>query len=332
MKKYLFLLLVLPLSAFAISEENYLVNWQEKVFPHYLTLNSSEFHNAQGMTVRFHYTLKSGATKTIVILPGRGEPAAKYAEVIYDIDSPKVNIFVMDHQGQGESDRMLEDTHKGHVKSFQNFVADVSQFMQTIVLPETKGTEHLLLAHSMGGAISVHYLAQNPGVFKKAFLNAPMLKLNTKPYAEIIAKIYATFLVKTGKQNDYAPGKGPYVIESDSFEKNVATHSEARHAMSKGLFRDFPALIVGGPSVSWVHSALKATSRIQNLGPKIKIPVLMLQSGHDEYVKTERQDSFCDKAPDCEKILYPQAFHEILMEKDEVRNDAMKRLKAFFGI
>ncbi len=332
MKNLIYILVLFTLNAFAIPEENYIQNWHDKVYPHFGTLTSGEIENAQGMRIRFHYTLKSSATKTIVILPGRSEPAMKYAEVVYDLDSPEVNIFVLDHQGQGESDRILADTQKGHVVHFQDYVNDLALFMNKIVLKEAKNTQLFLLAHSMGGPIGVHYMAQNPNVFQKAFLNAPMLKINTKPYAEIIAKIYSVFLIKTGKQNEYAPGKGPYVLDEDTFEKNVVTHSEVRFETNKSLFRDFPYLIIGGPTVNWVYTSLKATAKIQNLGPRIKIPIFMLQSGLDEYVKNERLNSFCAKARSCQKVFYPQAFHEILQEKDEIRSDAMKHIREFFDL
>ena len=302
------------------------------MFPHFQSMTSGEMQNGVGLTLRFHYTVKPGAKKTIVILPGRAEPAIKYAEVIYDLDTPNTNIFILDHQGQGESDRILTDSQKGHVEHFQNYVSDLNQFMEFVVKSESRGTEKYLLAHSMGGAIAVHYLAQHPGVFKKAFLNAPMLKLNTKPYAEIVAKIYSLFLVKTGKSREYAPGKGPYVLEDDTFQKNVTTHSQARFAMGKNISQHYPYLVVGGPTVQWVNTSLRATFRIQNLGPQINIPLFITQSANDEYVRNERQDSFCSKAPDCQKVIYQQAFHEMLMEKDVIRDDVMKKIREFFQI
>lgn len=329
--KNLLLLLLLPLKLWAIPEENYVIEWKEKVFPHFVSLQTGEFENSAGLNIRFHYSINRGAKKTIVILPGRAEPAIKYAEVLYDLRAPDVNFFVIDHQGQGESDRILDDSHKGHVLHFQNYVEDLRFFMTKVVIPQTQGSERFLLAHSMGGTIGVHYLASHPGVFKKVVLSAPMLKLNTRPYAEIVAKIYSLFLMKSGKGAEYAPDKGPYVAEEDTFEKNLVTHSRERFEVNKSLFRDYPFLTVGGPTVQWVHSSLKATSRIQNLGKKIKIPILILQSGNDEYVKNERQNSFCKKAFDCQRVIYPQAFHEILMEKDVVRSDAMKRLQFFFN-
>ncbi len=331
MKNFILLFCLFSTSLWAVPERGYTQLWADKIFPNFQAMQFGEFTNKEGLVIRFHFSVKPDAKRSLVILPGRAEPAVKYSEVIYDLETADTNVFIMDHQGQGESQRSLPDTHKGYVKSFQNYVADVDQFMTTVVIPESAGKDLYLLAHSMGGGVSVHYLAQHPGVFKKAFLCAPMLKLNTKPYAEIVAKIFAFFLQKTGKATEYAPGKGPYVLEEDTFAKNVVTHSEARFDMMKALFRDYPQLVVGGPTVQWVSTALKATGKIQNLGPKIKIPLFLIQSGNDEYVKNERQNSFCDKAPDCKRVLYPQAYHEMLMEKDEIRDDVMKNIHEFFG-
>jgi lysophospholipase len=332
MKKFVILLSLFSTSLWAIPEQGYSQLWADKVLPAFQSMQAGEFTNHEGLVIRYRFSVKPAAKKSLVILPGRGEPAVKYSEIIYDLDSSELNVFIMDHQGQGESQRSLPDSHKGYVKNFQNYVDDVHQFMRSVVLPESAGADLFLLAHSMGGAISVHYLAQHPSIFKKAFLCAPMLELNTKPYAEIIAKIYSIFLLKTGKGQEYAPGKGPYVLEEDTFEINDVTHSEARFDMSKTLSRDYPQLVVGGATVQWVSSSLKATGRIQHLGPKIKTPIFMVQAGQDEYVKNKRQDRFCNKAQDCKRQLYPQAFHELLMEKDEIRDDVMKLIRGFFEI
>ena len=41
----------------------------------------------------------------LVISPGQGEPALKYAELVYDLKDTGYDIFVIDHRGQGASDR-----------------------------------------------------------------------------------------------------------------------------------------------------------------------------------------------------------------------------------
>jgi lysophospholipase len=200
------------------------------------------------------------------------------------------------------------------------------------VTPRTVGTEKLLLAHSMGGAIGVHYLAQNPGVFSKAFLNAPMLQINTNPYPEKLAKLIAASMVASLQGSEYAPGWGPYVPEEYVFENNPYTHSSPRFENNKKIFLDHPELVVWGPTARWVNESLKATKNIQKLAKEINIPMVIVQSGIDEIVKPRRQNKFCHKAKQCDLMVLLHAHHEMLMETDFFRNQVLRKMHDLFNI
>jgi lysophospholipase len=153
-----------------------------------------------------------------------------------------------------------------------------------------------------------------------------MLEVNTKPYKEIIARYYAKALVLSGKGDDYAPGQTPW--SALPFEGNVFSHSEIRYGVEKFLFTTWPSLTTGGATAKWVFESLKATKKIDKLS--ISTPVLMFQAGEDQIVMPERQNSFC-KSFFCEKVIFPEARHEILMEKDSLRDEALRRIALFFG-
>ncbi len=312
--------------AWSVPETDLPEVWDSKIAPFFQNMHHGTFKNEQGLTISYAFT-KSNHAKTLVISPGRTEPALKYAELIYDLKN-SFNIFIIDHQGQGSSSRMLSDTHKGHVVEFSHYVADFHQFIETVVKPNTT-KPIFLIAHSMGGAIATRYMNQHPNTFNKAVLVAPMMEMNTSPYSEAVACLYANFLVLTKKGSTYAPGYGPYKPEEDTFEKNVYTHSPERFEVTKNLFVNYPDLIVGGPTARWVRESLEATKKIDKL--KVTTEILMFQAGIDHIVKPSRQDSFCEKHA-CEKILVPEAFHEILMEKDAVRDDVLASIEEFFGM
>lgn len=326
MSKLLTLIIISLLStlAHAIPEQDFPEAYHEKVMPFFETLQKGEFQNAQGMTIRYFSMKKSGNTKSLVILPGRTEPATKYAEVIYDLRNKGFNIFIMSHQGQGESDRLLVDHERSYVVRFSDYVRDFTQFMDTVVKPH--GTNLYLLSHSMGGAISVHYLAKNPTVFKKAVLVAPMLQINTDPYPETIARYYAKLLVSIGKGKQYAPGQPVYIRVP--FPVNPTTNSEARYDAETDMLNANPFFQMGGATSRWVHESLKATRYTDRL--PVKTPVLLLQAGNDLIVRPGRQNKFC-KAAFCTLKLFFEAKHEILMEKDSIRNEAFKEIGLFLG-
>lgn len=319
------LILVLLISlAQAIPERDFEKNWKEKVLPFFDSLASEELKNAQGMTLKYYSFKRSAHKKSLVIVPGRTEAAKKYAELIYDLRHKGFDIFIMDHQGQGESDRLLADSNKGHVISFMDYVRDLEQFMNEVVI--TPGRNIYLIANSMGGAVSTHYMQRNQGAFTKAVLVAPMLEINTKPYNEIMARYYSAFLVKIGKGDEYAPNNGPYI--QIPYEVNPLTSSEVRYAVENYLFTTWPHLAIGGPTSRWVNESLKATKNMGQI--TLTTPVLLAQSGKDLIVKPGRQNEFC-KASFCRMIRFPEAKHEILMEKDNMRDVLIKEIGLFLG-
>ncbi|HLW57214.1 MAG TPA: alpha/beta fold hydrolase [Bacteriovoracaceae bacterium] len=313
----------------AVAEKDLPYLWNEEILPHFHTLNHDYMINSKGLKVSHYSLTNSSNSKTLVIIPGRTESSMKYAEVIYDLRHSGFDIFIIDHQGQGFSDRVLRDPHKGYVRHFHHYVDDVAQWMEEVVKPKSEGKELFLFAHSMGGAIAVHYMAKHPEVFKRAVLSAPMLQINTHPYSELVAKLYSKLLITLRKATGYTPGWGPYLPEEDIFENNTNTHSELRFKASRSLLEVYPELIVHAPTVRWTHEALKATEFIHYKADKIKTSLLLFQSGKDQTVKPERQNQFCKRAANCRISYYPNSFHEPLMEVDEIRNQAMKELKDF---
>jgi lysophospholipase len=329
MKMILLTLAILMQTAQAIPEQNFVKNWHKDVAPYFAQGSQRSFVNHQGLKLNYYTFSSSKNSKTLVILPGRTEPALKYAELVYDLRNLGFNIYVFDHQGQGASDRLLTGTDKGHVKVFVDYARDLSGWLDEVVIAESKDQDRYLLAHSMGGAISAIYLAYGKYIFKKAVFSAPMMELNTKPYTETVARLLSGSLVLVGQGTKYAPERGPYIAENDTFEKNEVTHSQGRFDIAKAIFVTWPEMVVGGPTNRWVNQSLKATKDIDTIASKITIPILMLQAGKDLIVKLPRQNNFCQKAPNCKLIKYEESMHEILQETDSIRDLAMSEIKKF---
>ena len=71
----------------------------------------------------------------IVISSGRTEAAIKYKELIYDLFRLGYSVYIMDHRGQGLSERMLEDPDLGYVEDFQFYIDDLKSFFDLYVTP-----------------------------------------------------------------------------------------------------------------------------------------------------------------------------------------------------
>lgn len=329
MKSLILLMLCFSSFTWGIPEADFPILWKNEALPYFQSFQNKILKNKQNLNLRVFYKIHPENQRNLVVVPGRTEPAMKYAELLYDLRHAGFNVFILDHQGQGESQRLLKDPHKGHVIRFEDYVNDFELFIDQVIelAPEN---DHYLIAHSMGAAISVHFMAKKPEFFLKAVLVAPMFEMNTKPYSEQIARYFSRLLILAGRGAHYAPDRGPYLPEEDTFERNELTHSLVRFEASKYLFTQYPQLVVGGPTSRWVNQSINATRKIDSLGSKIKTPILLFQAGMDLIVKPRRQETFCEKS-NCQLKLFPDSHHEITMEKDSIRDEALSDIGVFLG-
>ena len=72
-----------------------------------------------------HHEIKA----SIVLVTGRTESYLKYQELAFDLHQQGYNIFIIDHRGQGLSERLLKDNQKGYVKNFDDYAHDLKQFI-----------------------------------------------------------------------------------------------------------------------------------------------------------------------------------------------------------
>ena len=94
-----------------------------------------EFTGVGGIPVRFVRFRDEKNDRVIVVCPGRIESYVKYAELAYDLVHMGFDVLIIDHRGQGLSGRMLQDTHRGHVDRFSDYVDDFAAFWQQEVQP-----------------------------------------------------------------------------------------------------------------------------------------------------------------------------------------------------
>jgi len=261
----------------------------------------------------------------VVILPGRTEPFLRYCELVYDLRDTGYDVFLIDHRGQGWSDRLLDDPDPGYVDQFGNYVADVHAFMRQVVLPG--GYPRIVgLAHSMGGGILTRYAELHPRDFAALVLSAPMLAVDTKQYAMPVAYLLAAGASLFGQGAEYAPGQGR--ADADwTFEDNSVTHSEARFAMRQRILHLFPELLVGGATFRWVKEALEGTAATRLWAFTLDLPILMYQVDDERYVANWGQDEVCARAAHCEKHFLPGTRHEIFLERDEIRAPVLKAIR-----
>jgi lysophospholipase len=99
----------------------------------------------------------------------------------------------------------------------------------------------------------------------------------------------------------------------------------------RAVWRKYPPAVIGGASNAWVEEALRATADIRGHLAAITTPLLLLQSGRDRLVINVSQQQADRVMQNCRLISFPEAKHEILMERDPIRMGALEAIRAFFG-
>jgi lysophospholipase len=266
----------------------------------------------------------------ILFCTGYNESYIKYLEFISDLNKMNFSVYCYDHRGQGFSQRFENQNHRGYVDHFSYFVSDFSLFYRW-VQEEEKDLPIFVLAHSMGAAIVTLALGQktisNP---KGVILSSPMFEINMFHFSflELPLLMIAQFFVKLGFEKEYALGQGD-CIPLPPFEKNQVTHSEVRFSVWRNLISKDSRLQLGGPTFGWIAQSVQASRCARKMGPKIDVPLLILQAEQDTIVHNGAQNKFAQNCPKAKVIVCKGSRHEILMEINEIRNEALEQIKKF---
>jgi len=294
-------------------------------------IESNEFQGVDNVKIHYLAYRTKNPRGVIALSPGQSEAAIKYIELVYDLRDAGYDIFIIDHRGQGLSGRLLPDSVKSHVLRFDDYVEDFAQFVHKVVQPH-RYAKSFLLAHSMGGTIAAEFLFRVPKIFSAVILTAPMLEIDTKGLGYTIAGPIAAVLSAIGRDDKYAPGQKPFDAKAP-FVKNTLTSSEARFNLFRDMRIEHPELAVGGATVLWLKNALKFTLELREKNNVFQVPTLLLQAEKDSWVKPGGQNEICKKRSPkfCKVQIVKGSRHEILMERDAIRDQVLKTIDAFIA-
>ncbi|MDP2106197.1 MAG: alpha/beta fold hydrolase, partial [Desulfobulbaceae bacterium] len=318
-------------AVFAVPESDLAVAFDAQVRPfiqqHFIT---GSFTGTGGLTLRYREREVENAVGIVVVVGGRTEFSSKYDELLYDLRDLPLTFYSVDHRGQGISDRLLSDKNKGHVVRFEDYVIDLSIFVDTIVRKKHKGPL-VIIAHSMGGLVSALYANSYPDSVQGLILCSPMLGIKTSLLPTVAARFLIQGACSLGFEDRYIFG----CQSSDSgksFSANKVTHSEARFSLNQRLVAETPDNALGNPTFGWINQAFVGMDHLAASHRQLVMPVLLLQAEEDKVVRNAPQNALCRDLPECTLVTLPGSGHEILMERDPVRNSALKRIRGFVGM
>ena len=288
------------------------------------------FKGEKGISIYYKYFLQNDIEiekGAILISNGRRESVIKYKELIYDLYKTGYSVCMLDHRGQGFSERInTADKQMGHIDDFEYYVSDLKKYYDTFV--KINGHKKIfLLAHSMGATIGTRYIEKYPRDFDSAAFSSPMFGLRF-PACMLVGLF-------TGAESKYLIGERNFDTEERNFLTNNLTHSKVRYEAMMNAYENNPSTKIGGPSYNWIYQSCKTFKKIFNELHKIEIPVILIQAGNDKVVTANAQKKFVFKlkklGKKAEGFTINDAYHEMFIEKDEFRIPVITTILDFFN-
>lgn len=301
------------------------------------------FDNPKGRRIRFGTAAPAhGIPDAIVIgLQGLGEFTEKYFETANDLISRNLSFWMMDWQGQGQSHRPLKDPHKRHSDGFDADVSDLHYFIMeyvkhSAVHPDVGRIPLVFLGHSMGANIGLHYLKQYPDLVACAAFTAPLVKIRATRFLPDWAALGLTGTLAELMDQTYLEwgGKQWSPAMREGRRSDIHSSDPARKAVHNAWCLHDPALQVGNITYVWLHEAHLACARLRKKGylESIETPCLFALAGQEALVDNDTARKALSAMPHAVITDLPEAKHEILMERDDIRDAFFKSFAELLAV
>ena len=134
-----------------------------------------------GVALRFaRWPPPPGRKGTVCLFQDRAEFIEKYFEVVRDLRARGFAVATLDWRGQGLSQRLTRDPHKGHVRRFADYLTDLETFMKDVVLPDCP-PPFFALGQGMGATVLIQSAGSGHRWFERSVLSAPMIGRSWAP-------------------------------------------------------------------------------------------------------------------------------------------------------
>ena len=266
------------------------------------------------------------ARGTVVLLQGRSECIEKYFETIEDLTARGLWVATFDWRGQAGSGRLIGKSRAGHVARFSDYEADLSLFLEKIVLPDAR-LPFFIVAHSTGALVALSQAPALENRVERMVLAAPFVALGGQSMSQGRIALIARLASLTGLgKRTFRKGEPP-----SQFAQNVVSSDARRFARNAAIYAEHPELSIGWPSARWLNETLNAMARVthQDHLTRIRIPTLLLCPTADVLVPRKAVGDLARIFRAARLIEIDGARHELFQEADRYRAQALAAIEAF---
>jgi lysophospholipase len=273
-----------------------------------------------------------------LLLQGLTEYLEKYDETADELVARGFVVVSIDWRSQGASERHRSGNRAGHVRSFDEYDADMAAAAIQVEAMQKERAERrlaplpvIVLAHSMGAHILLRFLHEHPRRFAGAVMTAPMLGVQTEKYSLEYTR-WVTFLLNLRQPSS----RLIYTVEDRDplkvpFEENLVTSDRGRFERNREFLKAQPFLRIYGPTFGWLGAAFQSMDRMARSGfaEAVTTPLLVISAGRDRLVINQAIRDFVKRLPNATYVEIEDAEHEIMQEKDPIRARFWSEFDAF---
>ncbi|MFB9148884.1 alpha/beta fold hydrolase [Roseovarius ramblicola] len=281
-----------------------------------------------GVRIRAGLWNREAEAGTVLLFPGRTEYVEKYGRAARHFAARGFATLAVDWRGQGLADRLTGDTMSGHVLHFTDYQHDVAAMVEAARALDLPRPWHLL-AHSMGGCIGLRAAMEGLDVASVVF-SGPMWGIRMGAGLRPFAWSLAWGLRNLGLGHLYAPSTGAdHYVLSEPFATNKLTNDREMWGYMSRQLAAHPELGIGGPSLRWLHEALREM-RTLSARPSPALPCLTILGSDEDIVDPPRIHDRMARWPGGRLEIVPGGRHETLMDTPAVQSRLFAMICDFY--
>ncbi|MFO0658974.1 MAG: alpha/beta hydrolase [Polyangiaceae bacterium] len=278
-----------------------------------LTLHRS---NRNDPTLRYDVHRPSGEIRGAVFLThGYAEHSGRYGEVIDALNARGLIVARWDLRGHGHSDGA-----RGHVLSFDDYLRDADELRVELAKDTTwrNAGPPVMIGHSLGGLITFHAAARDPGSVRGVILSSPFFGIKVavpavkRAAGKVMSKVFPGFGLPTGL-------KGTDVTRNTELALNY----------------DKDPLHFPNATARWFTEATRAHELALDQARDFHLPILIMAGGDDKIASLEATKKVFERIGSTNKELrvLDSMYHEIFNEPERARwiADAADAATKFIG-
>ena len=308
---------------------------QNKLKKHILENGQTTFKKSKdGKNLRIVFwkakTIK--AYGTVFFLNGHREFIEKYSEAFKFFLKQGFNVITLDWRGWGLSDRPFPSRPKvQHISSAAEYQLDLDVVIKLAQENNLTRPWHLV-AHSLGCLLGLRRLILDPRCFSKYIFLSPLwgnVRSLPIPIQRLLVRCekILQFLSLTKITKQSPENYKPYSL-TVNFKENTLTSDKKQFNRLQAILRENTELHSGTPTLGYLIAILKEIDELSLVDlPDSKILALLAEqeqiTDNDAVLRFIKRHDFIE----IKKIKKAQ--HEILIEREEIRGEALSLMHTF---